>query len=460
MSRPPEPPAFARKNRRARQQARRLLREPVGVTELDRTAPTRERRPTNTQADRARKTKTKRPSLFRAGLRGMFSAVKTTLQKVDKPLIVATFGLCLYGLVMVFSASARQGALDDGNHFVYAGKQLLFMGMGWAALVAVCMAPLKLWRNITWPFAWATLGFLVLTHFVGDTANGSERWLSIAGFRFQPSEIAKLAVVLLVAHGLSPASWNKGGARRWAPAVLPLLLVGAMLGLILKQPNLSITLILGMTTASMLFVGGLNLSWFLVGVPGLGLAVHQLIQRTPYQKERIDGWLNPWQDAQDTGYNLIQSFYAIAFGGVTGSGLGHSVQKLFYLPFQHTDFIFAVLCEEMGLVGAMVLIGLYGCIGYRGYSIAWNASSRFYQLLAFGLTTVILIQAVVNTFVATGLFPVTGVTLPLMSYGGTSVVVTLGLIGLLLRLSREQHEKRLRPIDERPSYNDALLEDE
>jgi cell division protein FtsW len=215
-----------------------------------------------------------------------------------------------------------------------------------------------------------------------------------------------------------------------------LALVGMMILLIYQQPNLSVSMILGFMTLMMLFIGGIPLSVYLMTLPLLGYILFHKIMDTPYQKRRIVGWLNPWADPQDAGYNLIQSYYAIGSGGLFGVGLGHSIQKLYYLPFQYTDFIFAVICEELGLIGAIIVLGLFAIVGWRGFSIAFGCPSNFGQMLAFGITGVILLQAIINISVTVGLMPVTGVTLPLISYGGTSMVITLAMIGVLLNISR------------------------
>jgi len=185
-----------------------------------------------------------------------------------------------------------------------------------------------------------------------------------------------------------------------------------------------------------LFVSGLHKGLMAVVLPLIGFGVAREIQHNPYQMERITGWLNPWADPLDKGYNLIQSYFAVSSGGLFGVGLGNSIQKLYYLPFQHTDFIFSVICEEWGFIGASIVVGLFGLLAWRGFSIAQAAPTRFGRMLAFGLTMAIILQALINICVTIGLMPVTGVTLPLISYGGTSMMVTLGMIGILLNISR------------------------
>jgi cell division protein FtsW len=217
-----------------------------------------------------------------------------------------------------------------------------------------------------------------------------------------------------------------------------------IIGLIFKQPNLSITLLLSSAVLGVSFMAGLPTWLYVGGLPFAFWMLFEKIRQTPYQWRRIEGWLNPWKHPQDVGYNIIQSFYAIASGGLVGTGYGNSVQKLFYLPFQHTDFIFAIICDELGFLGAVVTLSFYGWLALRGFNISRNADTPFKQLLAFALTWMLVVQAVINISVATGLFPVTGVTLPLISYGGTSVVVSLAMIGLLFSLL--QREKSVHTI--------------
>jgi cell division protein FtsW len=275
------------------------------------------------------------------------------------------------------------------------------------------------------------VGLLLMTMFMGTTANGSERWIMLPfGFQFQPSDFAKVGAIALMAQATSQRTLLNLGT------VINLVVVGFMTLLVLQQPNLSVTMILGMITFAMLFVAGLPRVIVLGALPILAFGVYQKIRHTEYQWKRIVGWLNPWKDAQDAGYNLIQSYYAIGSGGLFGVGLGNSIQKLYYLPFQHTDFIFSVICEEWGFIGAVIVIGLFALLGWRGFTIAWHCPSRFGKMLAFGLTLAIVLQAMINISVTIGLMPVTGVTLPLISYGGTSMVVTLGMIGILLNISK------------------------
>ena len=352
-------------------------------------------------------------------------------QGTDSQLLWVTYSIIVFGLLALFSASANYSLGISGNAFSQVLKQLVFVVIGIGMMGWMAQFPYQRLKSIAWTFGLIVSGLLFLTLAQGVTTNGSERWLPLGPFQFQPSELAKPAVVMLMATALSQLKNKWGLVGKFSLVVL------VMIGLIFKQPNLSISLLLGSTWLSMLFIGGLALPCFTIGLPLGFIFVWIQIQNTPYQLKRIVGWLDPWKDPQDVGYNIIQSYYAIASGGFFGRGFGNSIQKLYFLPFEHTDFILAVVAEEMGFVGACLVLGLYAWLAVRGFYIAMQCQNAFGQLLAFGLTWVIIIQAVINICVATGLFPVTGVTLPLVSYGGTSVLVTLGMIGILMNISQQ-----------------------
>ncbi|WP_303673117.1 FtsW/RodA/SpoVE family cell cycle protein [Vampirovibrio chlorellavorus] len=349
----------------------------------------------------------------------------------DQTLMYTTVALVVVGLVSVFTASAAQADLETGNSLTLLFKQLISAVIGAGALVFFIGFPFERLKRLARPFSLVCVGLLLMTMFMGTTANGSERWIMLPfGFQFQPSDFAKVGAIALMAQATSERSiWSMGS---W----LNLLMVGMMIVLILQQPNLSVTMILGILTFAMMFVAGLSRSIVLGTLPFIVFLAYQKIRHTEYQWKRIVGWLDPWKDAQDAGYNLIQSYYAIGSGGLFGVGLGNSIQKLYYLPFQHTDFIFSVICEEWGFFGALIVMGLFALLGWRGFTIAWHCPSRFGKMLAFGLTLAIVLQAMINISVTIGLMPVTGVTLPLISYGGTSMIVTLAMIGMLLNISR------------------------
>lgn len=400
---------------------------------------------------------------------------------VSQPLLRTILLLVLFGLFMLFSASARDSMLEvareqqdrqeqqlelslgqpsssatrpapsqavpaqpppptdqlppqTGHPWAYVSKQAVFLVLGLGAMVFFSRVPYTAYANPATIYGvWAgVLLLLALTALVGDTANGSERWLSLGPLRFQPSELAKPAIVLLLAFALS-ARYRAG------PMLAASLASGFMILLIFKQPNLSISLLLSGVYITLMFLGGLALPWFATLVPA-ACFVAWYVWHTPYQKARILGWWRPWDYPLKEGYNLIQSLYAIGNGGVLGAGYGQGIQKLSYLPFHHTDFIFAVIAEELGLLGTVGTVALYTAFAWYGFTAALRAKNRFGQLLGVGIVCVVLYQAIINMAVATGLFPVTGVTLPLISYGGTSVVVTLAMLGVLLNISRDGNQ--------------------
>lgn len=356
---------------------------------------------------------------------------ETVTTGVDKPLLGAVFGLIVFGLTAVYTASANQAELEFGNSAYYLIKQTAAMGIGLVLMGLISRVNFQVWRRGAVVLGFASVLMLIVTMFMGTTANGSERWIALpGGIQFQPSDLAKIAVIFLVAQATSQKKF-------WTPTLfLNLGMITMMILLILKQPNLSVALILSAMTFSMLFVAGAPISGFLVTLP-LGLfGAYKVILSNEYQMKRITGWLDPWKEPLESGYNLIQSYYAIGSGGLLGVGLGHSIQKLYYLPFQHTDFIFSVVCEELGFFGAMILLGLFCFLAWRGFAVALSCPNRFGQMLAFGITLSVVIQALINVSVTVGVMPVTGVTLPLISYGGTSAVTTLVMMGVLLNISR------------------------
>jgi len=365
-------------------------------------------------------------------------STRTVVARFDSQLLYTTLALMGFGLMSVFTASAHQAEVETGTSLSLVLKQFVAMTMGFAIMLGVSRLHYQFWRKLAFPMALASIVLLLLTMVIGVTANGSERWIALPlGFQFQPSDMAKIAAICLVAQA---TSLRKGQTLQW---IFNIGLVGVMTLLIYQQPNLSVSMILGFVTFLMLLVSGFPLILFGITLPFICMALFHKIKHTEYQWRRIVGWLNPWGDPLDTGYNLIQSYYAIGSGGVLGVGLGHSVQKLYYLPFQHTDFIFSVICEELGFPGALIVIALFTMLAWRGFSIALNCTSPFGRMLAFGLTLAICLQALINICVTVGLMPVTGVTLPLISYGGTSVVMTLLMIGILLNISRHRPVARI-----------------
>lgn len=368
----------------------------------------------------------------------------------DIMLVVIIACLVIFGIMAIFSAGAPEGSEIYHNPVYFPIKHIAAVIVGFILLVTTSKINYKIWRPWTMPIALVVTALTAATLIpgIGRTDYGSSRWLM--GLPIQPSEFSKIATILLVASAITNSK------SLFSRKMLEhLLIVGIMIVIVLKQPNLSIAVILTLITVSLLLVGGA--SFRLIG--GFGLSSVSLLLvfgienlMHGYQMKRITGWLNPWSDPQGIGYNIIQSLYAIGSGGFGGVGYGMSRQKLFWLPFCYTDFIFAVICEEFGFVGAVLLIGLFLAFIYRGFFVANRCTNHFGKLLAFGITFSIAIQAFINIAVATGVFPVTGVTLPLISHGGTSVVITMGMLGILLNISKKRI-KKIQPLEEHYAYS-------
>jgi cell division protein FtsW len=353
------------------------------------------------------------------------------LGKLDRPLLFVVIILTVIGLTTLFSATATQAFDESGNSLFYVVRQGLFFLFGYGIMFGLSRLPYFAWIRLSKPFALIVIALLLYTLLNGVESYGAERWIRIMGVQFQPSELGKISIILLMAEALRIPF----GQRKFN-FTLNMVLAGLTIGLIFKQPSLSMTIILSVVSVLLMFISGVRKSFLLSAlIPAVILGGLKVMQ-TPYQLKRITGWLDPWGDQQGTGYNLIQSLFAIGSGGLFGSGLGGSYQKLYYLPFHYTDFIFAIFAEEWGFLGCLGLIALYIAMFYRGYLIAQRSLSPFAQYLAMGITLVLMLQVAINISVATGVFPVTGLTLPFMSYGGTSIIVTFVMLGILLNISR------------------------
>lgn len=341
------------------------------------------------------------------------------------------------GVVMVYSASSIVAADRYGDAAYFLKRQLIWVALGGAAMLLTQRIHYAAFRRFT-PFillcAIAALG-LVLHPGIGRVAGGARRWLAFGGpFSFQPAEAAKLAVVLYLANFLANRGSELRDFRRGI--VPPLLITGLIFGLILAQPDLGSAMLIGLVLIVLLFVSGARIAhlagMFIVGIPGLVLA----ILGEEYRRRRLLAFLDPWKDPQGAGFHIIQSLLALGSGGIFGVGLGNSRQKFFYLPERHTDFIFSILGEELGLLGTAAVIVLFALFAYRGFRIARRAPDRFGSLLASGITTMIVIQAVLNIGVTTGVLPITGVPLPFLSFGGSSLLFTMIASGMLLNISQ------------------------
>jgi cell division protein FtsW len=355
---------------------------------------------------------------------------------VDGWIFFAVAALLAIGIIMVLSASYiyAQERFGDGTYFFR--KQFIAAGVGLLGLVIAAAMPVALYRKSAYPlmvFALLLL-ILILVPGVGVVRGGARRWLALGGFAFQPAELAKLSLLLYLAHSLAKKTDKMAS---FAVGVLPHLLVGGVfLALIVIEPDLGAALTLGLLLALMLFIAGAKLSHLaLIGASALPVVAFA-VMGAEYRLRRMMTFLDPWRDASKGGFQIIQSYIAFGSGQIFGRGLGESRQKMFYLPAAHTDFIFSVIGEEMGLVGALAVLALFAVILVRGLRLAARIEEPFPQYLAFGLTTLLGLQASIHMAVVMGLLPTKGLVLPFISYGGSAMVMNMIEAGILLSVSR------------------------
>lgn len=356
--------------------------------------------------------------------------------KVDTIFLVLVLLLLGVGLCVLYSASFAQSMYDSGyaTSVIYLRKQAACAVIGLVAMFALSRLPAQFWYSGAWGLYAVSIGLLLLVLVAGQSVNGAKRWINIAGLQFQPSEIAKFTLIVLFARltrGFGP------DAKRFRYGVLGFgaALLGILIPLALEK-HLSAIMLMGMVAVVMMYVAGTHPKWLLAGAGAAVLFVVVYISFMGYAGDRVTAWLHPEEDPGDTGYQILQSLYAIGSGGVFGLGFGKSRQKYLYLPFQYNDYIFAVICEELGLVGALLIVALFAALILRGYWIALRAPDRFSTVLAAGLVTLIAVQTVLNLCVVTNLLPSTGISLPFFSYGGTALAVNLGEMGVVLGISR------------------------
>lgn len=356
----------------------------------------------------------------------------------DRPLLVAVIFLVVIGLMAIFSASAPKCVEMGVNPARFFLQQLFGVIVGFIGLRWLSNFHYKKLITYTIPFTFFVIIMLILVKVAGVTVNGAQRWINIAGFSLQPSEFAKPAVVLLLA-GVFYRNTDLLDNNKIVTAFLP---IAVMLGLIFLQPNLSMIILLVSTSAAIYVCAGGSIKLLLTGAACV-IPLLLLKGLRGYQSSRITTWLNPEADPLGAGYNVIQSLVAFASGGMFGVGYGGSKQKLAWLPESHTDFIFAVIGEELGFVGCMLLICLFWTILQRGFIIATKCQDMYGKLLALGLTFSICFQGFLNMWVASSFVPATGVPMPFISYGGSSIMVSLWMVGILLNISKD-NVKRIR----------------
>lgn len=353
-------------------------------------------------------------------------------------LLLATIGLVAIGVVMVYSASSVRSYFSNDDPAAQGVQQLIWAALGLAAMYAASRIDFRLLRYLAIPSYVVTVVLLVLVLIpaIGTEVAGSRRWIAVPGIGgFQPAELAKLAIVLYLAHWLDRRGRVAGSF--WNGLVPFVLLVAPGFVLISLEPDLGTAGVYAAAALAVFFMAGANMLYLgAIGSAVLGAATIMIVN-TPYQMARVQSFLNPERDPLGAGYNTMQALMALALGGITGLGLGASKQKFLYLPAPSTDFIFAIIGEEWGLIGTLMVVALFVLIAYHGFRIAIHAPDTFSGLLAAGITTWLLAQACINMMVVTALLPVTGIPLPFISYGGSALTINLVAIGILLSISRE-----------------------
>jgi len=352
----------------------------------------------------------------------------------DARLLFPVLFLVGIGIVMVYSASSALAFKKFGSQYYFLKKQSLFALLGIVALISCSRFPYRFFRSLTYPLLILALIFLaaILMTGLGYSAGGAKRWFRLGSFSFQPSEFARFALIIYLAYSMNK---KKDVLKNFYVGFLPHIMMLFMFTvLIIFQPDFGSVVILGVLTWIMLFVGGVRLSYLIASLGLILPAAYFFMISADYRLKRITSFMDPWQHSANDGYQIVHSLMAFGTGGIWGAGIGNGYQKLFYLPEPHTDFIFSVIGEELGLWGILIILGLYILILWRGISIASNCRDSFGSFLAIGLTTAIGLQVCVNMGVALGLLPTKGLTLPFLSYGGTSLLLNMAYIGILMNI--------------------------
>ncbi|MDF0673788.1 MAG: putative lipid II flippase FtsW [Nitrospira sp.] len=361
---------------------------------------------------------------------------------MDHMLLFVTITLTLVGLVMVFSASAVVAGNRFHDSWYYLKRQLAWLAFGLVLLHAASRVDYIWWKRLAPPLLGLIIVLLVvvLIPSIGVAANGARRWLRLGFISIQPAEVAKLIAVSYLAVYLAK---NEDRLQHFSTGLLPvLLIIGVISGLVLMEPDLGTIVVLGLVTAGMLFLGGARVTHLLSLVPVALVGVAVLIWSSPYRWQRFIAFFYPEQDPTGTGFQINQSFLAFGSGGLFGVGLGEGKQKLFFLPEAHTDFVLALVGEELGFLGTGIIVLFFALFVIRGFQISTRARIPFGRYLGIGITTLIGIQALINACVVTGLLPTKGLTLPFVSYGGSSLVISLIGVGILLNISRDRQAGR------------------
>lgn len=357
------------------------------------------------------------------------------MKKFNIPLFISITVLSLFGLLMVYSSSYIWAEYKYNDPYKYLKSQGLFLILGIITMLIVSKIDYKKYYKYSSKIFSACFILIILVLFIGTERNGSKSWFGIGSFGIQPSEFMKLAMIIFTSKYLYNNKKDIGNIKKGVLPILGLTLI--IFILIMLQPDFGTGIILVMGVIGLLFVGGVDLKFFLkIAVLGI-LGIIGLIIAAPYRLKRILSFLNPWTDPLGSGFQIIQSLYAIGPGGLFGFGLGSSRQKHFYLPEPQTDFIFSIISEEFGFMGVLIVSSLFIFIIYKSIKIALKCEDLFGKYLAFGIVFILAFQATLNLSVVIGLLPVTGVTLPFLSYGGSSLLITLASMGIILNISKQ-----------------------
>ncbi len=369
------------------------------------------------------------------------STIFLSTPKFDRILLISVSILVMTGLLMVYSASNAFARERFGDSFYYLKRQLLSCFISIIVMIFAMFLDFRIYQKLAWLFILLSFILLILIYIpsIGIKSGGSTRWLKVGKYSFQPVEFVKISLIIYIARFLSQKVEYVSSFKR---GILPVLIVlSIFLILIYRQPDFGSVILISLMTFLMLFVGGAKVYQIGLLIALAGIFVGYEIWQEPYRLRRWFAFLEPWKDPEGIGYHIIQSFYAFGSGGIFGNGLGAGIQKLHYLPTPHTDFIFSIIGEELGLIGTITIVSLFMIFVWRGIHISLSVEDRFGKLLAFGISCLIGFQAFINMAVATGTLPTKGLTLPFISFGGSSLLGCLASTGILLNISRWRKDK-------------------
>lgn len=365
---------------------------------------------------------------------------KTKRAGMDISFLALVVILLAIGVTMVLSASFARayfdpGGVTKGKATYYFIRQFIFAALGVAAMIICSRLPVGFYKRFSMPVLIAAVILLMLVPIIGTNANGAKRWIGFGAFTIQPSEIAKIGIILAFASMICA---RRGRMKSFRYGILPFAaILIVIVGLLVLEPHFSASIIIVAIGGVMLFLGGARLVWFIAAAVAAGGGIAVLLTMFPYASTRITTWRDPFASTSDEGYQIVQSLYSIGSGGLSGLGLGQSRQKYLYLPEEHNDFIFSVVCEELGFIGALLILTLFALLIIRGYWIALHSTDRYGFLVAAGITTLLAIQVILNVAVVTNLVPCTGISLPFFSYGGTALLMQMAEMGIVLSISRD-----------------------